>query len=158
MTATMALSLSIIICHLLFLSRTAVDHIGGKTLSNLFVTRLAYRFEFYPTTLFIDLDDFGGSHDRVSDVHWCLELDLLINIDGARPWQTRSQNSRDQGGAEHAMNNTLLERCGSGVLHVDMHGIVITTDTGEEHDICFSNRLRVERFHSNCQVFQVVTV
>src|SRR5690606_13088612 len=63
------------------------------------------------------------------------EAQALAEVDGARSRQLAGNCRTDQGAAEHAVGDTLLEGRGGGKIGVQVHRVAVAGEGGKQLDV-----------------------
>ena len=91
----------------------------------------------------IDFAHRTGGGDGIPEADGPGELQLLAQVDGAGAGQLHGQDGGNEAGAEDAVGNPSAEPGGTGHGLVDMGGVQIAGDTGEEVHVGLADGLGV---------------
>ncbi len=101
------------------------------------------RIQLDDVLLRADFAHCAGGGDGVPEADGPGELQLLAQVDGAGAGQLHGQDGGNEAGAEDAVGNPSAEPGGTGHGLVDMGGVQIAGDTGEEVHVGLADGLGV---------------
>ena len=104
----------------------------------------------------VECGDFDNGGNGFPNFHRGTKLERLGHINRARPGELRAQHLGNQARRQHPMGDAFLEDGGGSIFRIQMHGVGIAGDGGEQHDIGFRDGFGKFGGQPHRQVFEEI--